>query len=29
MREELRKLLPREDPKAPERPAEEGLRKRM
>jgi hypothetical protein len=29
IREELRKFLPRDDPKAPERPAEEGFRKRM
>ncbi len=29
IREELRKFLPRDDPKLPERPAEEGFRKRM
>lgn len=29
IRDELRKLLPRDDPKAPERPAEEAFRKRM
>jgi hypothetical protein len=29
VREELRKYLPRDDPKTPERPAEEGFRKRM
>lgn len=29
IREELRKYLPRDDPKLPERPAEEAFRKRM
>jgi hypothetical protein len=29
IREELRKYLPRDDPKTPERPAEEAFRKRM